>query len=239
MHDAAEARAAVEAARRFETFNLDLMYALPGQTLAEADLDDALAFAPPHLSVYYHLTIEPNTLFARGRRPALTTTTPADMLDGDHRAHGAAGLEHYETSAFEAGPALRAQPQLLAVRRLPRHRCRRTRQAELPAPRRAPGALARRPRALRMDNALAGTAISNERAKWRAAPFESCSTRCACAGFRLARFVERTGLLLSAIAAPLAEAQTRGLIEQAGGWLKPTPRGFDFLSDLQSLFLAD
>ena len=67
VHDSAQARAAVqEASEAFDTFNLDLMYALPGQTLAQlqADLDTALAFAPPHLSIY-HLTIEPNTAFAQ------------------------------------------------------------------------------------------------------------------------------------------------------------------------------
>jgi oxygen-independent coproporphyrinogen-3 oxidase len=54
VHDAAQARAAVEeAARAFETWNLDLMYALPGQTLddLERDLHAALAYAPPHLSI--------------------------------------------------------------------------------------------------------------------------------------------------------------------------------------------
>ena len=59
VHDGAQARAAVEeAARAFDTFKLDLMYALPGQTLAELeqDLRTALSFQPPHLSVY-HLTI--------------------------------------------------------------------------------------------------------------------------------------------------------------------------------------
>jgi len=63
VHDAAQAGAAVEeAARCFDTFNLDLMYALPGQTLdaLDADLSQALAFEPPHLSIY-HLTVEPNT----------------------------------------------------------------------------------------------------------------------------------------------------------------------------------
>src|SRR5436190_3128148 len=67
VHDSAQARAALEEAHSvFDTFNLDLMYALPGQTLAEldADLRQALVFAPPHLSIY-HLTIEPNTFFAK------------------------------------------------------------------------------------------------------------------------------------------------------------------------------
>ena len=77
MHDAAQARAAVEeAAAAFDTFNIDLMYALPGQSLAElrSDLDTALAFAPPHLSIY-HLTIEPNTLFASPSSAGCRTTT--------------------------------------------------------------------------------------------------------------------------------------------------------------------
>src|SRR5690606_26317371 len=67
VHDAAQAREAAKAAGEiFPTFNLDLMYALPGQTLAQLadDLSQALSFEPPHLSLY-HLTLEPNTLFAR------------------------------------------------------------------------------------------------------------------------------------------------------------------------------
>ena len=67
IHDSTQARHAVEiAATTFDNFNLDLMFALPQQTLAEgqADIETALAFAPPHLSLY-HLTLEPNTLFAQ------------------------------------------------------------------------------------------------------------------------------------------------------------------------------
>ena len=66
VHDRAQALAAIEeAASAFDTFNLDLMYALPGQTLAELETDvrTALGFQPPHLSLY-HLTLEPNTAFA-------------------------------------------------------------------------------------------------------------------------------------------------------------------------------
>ena len=77
VHNSEQAKAAIaEAATAFETFNIDLMYALPGQTLAELDqeLTTALAFAPPHLSVY-HLTIEPNTLFA--------TRPPEHLPDAD------------------------------------------------------------------------------------------------------------------------------------------------------------
>ncbi|MBN9426775.1 MAG: radical SAM family heme chaperone HemW, partial [Burkholderiales bacterium] len=81
VHDAAQARAAVEeAARSFDTFNVDLMYALPGQTLDDLrrDLATALAFEPPHLSLY-HLTIEPNTLFASKPPPLPDDDLSADM----------------------------------------------------------------------------------------------------------------------------------------------------------------
>jgi len=56
-------------------------------------------------------------------------------------------------------------------------------------------------------------------------------------GFPLARFSERTGLPLSTIERPLAEAERRGLVERDLQSVRPTPLGFDFLSDLQQLFL--
>jgi coproporphyrinogen III oxidase-like Fe-S oxidoreductase len=83
VHDAAQARAAVAEAREaFDTFNIDLMYALPGQTLAQlqADLDTALGFAPPHLSIY-HLTVEPNTAFAVAPPELPDDDLASDMLD--------------------------------------------------------------------------------------------------------------------------------------------------------------
>jgi oxygen-independent coproporphyrinogen-3 oxidase len=58
-------------------------------------------------------------------------------------------------------------------------------------------------------------------------------------GFALARFGERTGLPLSAIERPLAEAQRRGLVERDLKHIRPTPLGFDFLNDLQQLFLPE
>ena len=102
VHDRAQALAAVEeAAMAFETFNLDLMYALPGQTLAQLDEDvgTALALAPPHLSIY-HLTIEPNTVFAK-----YPPTVPEDdaayaMLDRLTERTAQAGLQRYEVSAY-------------------------------------------------------------------------------------------------------------------------------------------
>ena len=105
VHSAAQARAAVaEAAQAFETFNLDVMYALPGQTLADVqrDVQTALSFAPPHLSVY-HLSIEPNTYFAKHPPRQLPEDDQAyDMLDAITAATAAHGLPRYEVRSAPA-----------------------------------------------------------------------------------------------------------------------------------------
>jgi putative oxygen-independent coproporphyrinogen III oxidase len=103
VHSAQEACLAIETAQRyFENFNIDLMFALPNQTesLLKKELAKALSFSPPHLS-YYHLTMEPNTVFAK--------YPPSGLPDEDTGAHfynlietglAEAGFDHYETSAW-------------------------------------------------------------------------------------------------------------------------------------------
>ncbi len=92
-----------------------------------------------------------------------------------------------------------------------------------------------------MQHALAGNAVSNaHEVKRRELPFEYMLNALRLReGVELARFGERTGLPLSAVEAALAEAQRRGLLvhDLAAGTVRATARGFDFLSDLQSLFL--
>ena len=242
VHDAAQARAAVEEAQAaFETFNLDLMYALPGQTLAafEADLAAALAYGPPHLSIY-HLTIEPNTFFAKHPPPLPDDDTAFDMLDRIVERAAAAGLERYEVSAFaRAG-----------------HRCEHNlnywgfgdylgigagAHGKLSFPHRIVRETRFRDPATYMAGALAGQAVSQHaEVPRRELPFEFMlnATRLK-DGFPLARFTERTGMPLSALRPRLAEAEARGWIELDAASVRPTARGFDFLSDLQSLFLPD
>lgn len=240
VHDRAQAIAAVEEAQQaFETFNLDLMYALPGQTLAEldADLRTALALAPPHLSVY-HLTIEPNTWFAKH-----PPTVPPDdeayaMLDHITEHTAQAGLERYEVSAYARsshqcqhntnywefgdylGIGAGAHSKLSFAHRI-------VRQVRFRDPQRY------------MDQALAGQALAQDNEVRRGdLPFEFMLNALRLrSGFALQDFVERTGLALTAIEAPLQEAERKGLILRDLGRVKPTPRGFDFLSDLQELFL--
>ena len=240
VHDRAQAIAAVEEAQQaFETFNLDLMYALPGQTLAEldADLRTALALAPPHLSVY-HLTIEPNTWFAKH-----PPTVPPDdeayaMLDHITEHTAQAGLERYEVSAYARsshqcqhntnywefgdylGIGAGAHSKLSFAHRI-------VRQVRFRDPQRY------------MGQALAGQALAQDNEVRRGdLPFEFMLNALRLrSGFALQDFVERTGLALTAIEAPLQEAERKGLILRDLSRVQPTPQGFDFLSDLQKLFL--
>jgi oxygen-independent coproporphyrinogen-3 oxidase len=240
VHDAAQARAALDEARAaFDTFNLDLMYALPGQTLAEleSDLQQALAFAPPHLSIY-HLTIEPNTLFAKHPPPLPDEDLASDMLDLIVERTAATGLERYEVSAFAR----------------PGHRCVHNlnywqfgdylgigagAHSKLSFPHRVVRQIRYRDPAKYMAQALAGAAVAQDDEVAREQlPFEFMLNALRLKeGFELARFTERTGLPLSVLQKALASAEERGLIERDLQWVQPTARGFDFLSDLQSLFL--
>ncbi len=246
VHDAAQARAAIEEAREaFDTFNIDLMYALPGQSLAqlEAELDAALSYAPPHLSIY-HLTIEPNTVFA-ARPPVLPDVDLAsDMLDLIAQRTQAAGLQRYEVSAF-AQPGHRCAHNLNYWRFGDYLGLGAGAHGKLSFPHRVLRQVRWREPAAYMKNALAGQAVSNQHeVSRRDLPFEYMLGALRLKeGFELERYVQRTGLPLSSVQATLEQARQRGLIEteQASGLpfghVRPTARGFDFLSDLQSLFL--
>ena len=240
VHDRAQAIAAVEeAALSFDTFNLDIMYALPGQTLAqmEQDLVQALALAPPHISIY-HLTIEPNTYFAKFPPRIPDDDAAYAMLDRITEMTTGAGMERYEVSAYAK----------------PGHRCWHNTNywqfgdylgigagahSKLSFPHRVVRQVRFRDPRLYMDNALAGQAIAQDDEVARAdLPFEFMLNALRLRdGFTLAQFRERTGLPLSAIEPALQEAERKGLIQRDPAQVRPTERGFDFLSDLQELFL--
>lgn len=102
IHGAAEARCAAQlAGEHFESFNLDLMYGLPGQTHAQAlmDVETALRFSPSHLSCY-QLTLEPNTRFAAFPPELPESDICADMQESIEARLATAGFSNYETSAF-------------------------------------------------------------------------------------------------------------------------------------------
>ena len=241
VHDGAQARAALtEAAAAFDTFNLDLMYALPDQSLAQlhADLDIALSFAPPHLSIY-HLTIEPNTRFATAPPAHLPDDDLAsDMLDAITDRTASVGLQRYEVSAFARSG----------------HRCRHNlnywqfgdylgigagAHGKLSYPHRVVRQVRWREPNTYLERSMAGQAMSNDDEVPRSQlPFEFMLNALRLReGFALADFTARTGLAITAIAKPLAEAEARGLLERDFSRVWPSARGFDFLSDLQALFL--
>jgi len=240
IHDATQARKAVEiAAKNFDNFNLDLMFALPRQTLDEcrADVETAISFAPPHLSLY-HLTLEPNTLFAKYPPPVPDDDASADMQDFLHERTRAAGYERYEVSAY-------AQPH-----RKSRHNLNYWRfgdylgigagaHTKLSFPQKIVRQVRYKHPTTYMDEALAGAAIQEETEVGpRDLPFEfMLNTLRLVEGFPVHSFNERTGLAMSAIEPALVEAEKRGLITRDTERIAPTPRGQDFLNDLQALFL--
>ncbi|HOF51189.1 MAG TPA: radical SAM family heme chaperone HemW [Rhodoferax sp.] len=242
VHDRAQALAAVEeAASAFDTFNLDMMYALPGQSMAqvEDDMRTALQFAPPHISIY-HLTIEPNTYFAKYPPSIPEDDTAYAMLDHITELTAAAGLDRYEVSGYaRAGHRCRhnlnywqfgdylglgagAHSKLSFAHRV-------VRQVRLRDPQRY------------LERALQGNAVAQDEEVSRAdLPFEFMLNALRLRhGFGLREFTERTGLPVTAIQRALEEAETKGLIERDFARVRPTQRGFDFLSDLQALFLSN
>jgi oxygen-independent coproporphyrinogen-3 oxidase len=240
VHDAAQARAAVEeAAAAFDSFNIDLMYALPGQTLArlQVDLEAALAFAPPHLSIY-HLTLEPNTFFATHPPPLPDEDLASEMLDLIVSSCAGAGLQRYEVSAFARDG----------------HRCRHNlnywqfgdylgigagAHGKLSFPHRVLRQQRWREPAHYMERALAGEALSQDQEVARAElPFEFMLNALRLReGVPRALFGERTGMPASAIDMAVLKAQQRGLLQADLQMLRPTALGFDFLSELQAMFL--
>jgi len=217
------------------------MYALPGQMLEQldADLSQALALAPPHLSVY-HLTIEPNTYFAKYPPQVPEDDAAYAMLDQITERTSAVGLGRYEISAYARaghqcahnlnywqfgdylGIGAGAHSKLSFAHRV-------VRQVRFREPR------------LYMDKALAGHAVAqSEDVGIAALPFEFMLNALRLKeGFTLAQFGERTGMAITAIQRGLEEAERKGLIERDLARVWPTTRGFDFLSDLQAIFLPD
>ena len=241
VHNGDQARAAVaEAAECFETFNLDLMYALPNQSLAElrAELDEAVGFKPPHLSLY-HLSVEPNTRFALHPPPLPDADQASEMLDLLAERAAAGGYERYEVSAYAR----------------PGHRCVHNlnywtfgdylgigagAHSKLSFPHRVLRQVRwREPRAYQ-EQALLGQAVSNEHEIGRAdLPFEFALNALRLReGVPLAMFTERTGLPLSTLQKAREQGIGQGLLLDDPARLQATQRGFDFLNDLQGLFLA-
>ena len=240
VHDADEARAAAAAAIEiFGNVNLDLMYALPGQTPADAqsDLAQVLRFSPPHLS-FYHLTIEPNTLFHRYPPSLPDDETAADIEDAIAATLGAAGYLHYETSAYAR----------------PGHECRHNlnywrfgdylgigagAHSKLSFPERVVRQVRHKQPQQYMEEVERGSPLAEDRTVERGEiGFEFMLNALRLTdGVPVALFAERTGFALTLVQKGLDEAERRGLIERDHQRMRPTPLGQRFLNDLQAIFL--
>jgi oxygen-independent coproporphyrinogen-3 oxidase len=238
IHTGAEAQRAIDLAQRhFERVNLDLMVALPEQTLPEAcdDIAAAIATGVSHISAY-HLTLEPNTAFAHAPPPLPDEDAAADMLEQVEAELIAAGFEHYETSAYAKsgqqchhnlnywrfgdylGIGAGAHSKLTdhaGIRREARPRHPKdylvdpvTRDWQPVVPEDLPGEF--------MMNALRLTD-----------------------GVPLSLFSERTGLPLEAIQKSALAGRHQGLMELTKERLRPTALGRRFLNRLIGLFLDD
>lgn len=242
VHDRDQALAAVtEAAQVFDTFNLDLMYALPGQTLAALSQDvlTALSFAPPHISIY-HLTIEPNTVFAKFPPVLPEDDLAYEMMDRITELTAAAGLTRYEVSAY-AKPGHRSAHNLNYWQFGDYLGIGAGAHSKLSFAHRVLRQVRYREPALYMQHASQGQPVAQSHEVSRQElPFEFMLNALRLReGFALADYADRTGLAITSIQQGLQAAEQKGLIGRDLHRVWPTERGFDFLSDLQALFLAE
>ena len=242
IHDGVQAHRAIEMAQAaVRRVNLDLMFALPQQTLPQSlqDLRTALAHGTEHLSLY-HLTLEPNTVFAKYPPAIPDDDTAAAMQDALEEACAHAGFERYEVSAY-AKPGARCRHNMNywefgdylglgpgAHGKLSFHD-RIVREARL-----------RNPESW-MKQAVArdGSHLAvNEIVQADALPFEFMLNALRLKqGVSVTSFTERTGLPMTRILHQLEAANARGLLDADPTRLKASSLGWRFLNDLQEMFL--
>jgi oxygen-independent coproporphyrinogen-3 oxidase len=244
IHSAEDTHRAVAElkAAKLDNFNLDLMYALPQQTLEEAleDVRIACALKPSHIS-YYQLTLEPGTVF-HTRPPPLPDDDTAWTIQSQGQAMLAqAGYEQYEVSAFAlAGARCRhnlnywlfgdyvgigagAHGKLSLA--LPQHIIRTTKPKQ--------------PRDYQEQVHSNGGIGDSAPIQVKDLPFEFMLNALRLNdGFTVRDYCVRTGLALASAQDKLAEGEARGLLlKTREGW-RPTDLGLRFLNDLQASFLA-
>lgn len=260
IHSAADVESAFREARGagFDNVNLDLMYALPGQSLeaARADVARALALGPEHVS-YYQLTLEPNTVFHHRPPKDLPDEDAAEAIEArGHALLAAAGYRRYEISAFaREGYACRHNlnywsfGDYLAVGAgargkltTPDGRVLRYGKANNPlsyidAIKRSPAASPAQIRATTPGKKLPEPPATPLGPDDLAFEYLLNALRLP-DGFSEAHFSDRTGLSAAAIAPRLERAAADGLMERGpGGHWRPSGRGLRFLNDLQARFL--
>jgi oxygen-independent coproporphyrinogen-3 oxidase len=240
IHGRDEAIAAAQAAHAagFDNFNLDLMYGLPDQRIEEAlaDLHQAIALAPAHLSVY-QLTLEPHTPFHRHPPKLPDEDALAAMQEGLEQALAAAGYRQYEVSAYAR----------------PGRECRHNRNywefgdylglgAGAHGKITRAGAVLRTLKPRHPDAYVRAVRTGTARTERALAPADLVAEFMLNAlrlrdGFRPGLFTERTGQPLALLQEALAAARAEGLLEVDPRRIRPSARGWRYLNDLVMRFL--
>ncbi len=246
IHGSADVLAAVAELRAagLDNFNLDLMYALPRQTLAEAldDVERAIELAPRHLS-HYQLTLEPGTVFERRPPPLPDDDAACTMLEACQERLAAAGYRQYEVSAYaQDGHACRHNLNYWRFGDYLGIGAGAHGKTTDPLSR----AVTRTVRVRQPARYLAAARPEERMQEQRVVPEADLAFEFFLNALRLsdgiepALFEERTGLAATTVEQEIAAACAKGLLEHApdGRWI-PTRRGRSFLNDLQSGFLRE
>ncbi len=226
-----------------DNFNLDLMYALPEQTLAGAlaDVTAALALAPAHLS-HYQLTLEPGTLFAAQPPPLPDEDLAWAMQVECQTLLAAHGFDQYEVSAYASARHRQCRHNInywsygdyLGVGAGAHGKLTRVVQS-------AATPQIERSTHLREPRRYLGSAA--EGPQWRPVPEADLAFEFMMNGLRLTEgftpdlLANRTGLSLDAIAPRLTGLAAEGLLESRAGFWRASPRGFQYLNDVVARFL--
>ena len=242
IHDADEARRAIAIAQNsFDNINLDLMYGLPEQTLAESenDLSTALSFETNHLSLY-HLTMEANTVFAKYPPELPDDDATAAMQQMLIEKTAAAGYQNYEISAYartnqrsrhnlnywEFGDYLGIGAGAHSKISFPH---RMIRQARF-----------KQPDSYMQQTAIGHAVYEEAEISRDELGFEFMINALRLTdGFEVRKFSERTGLTLQTVESALNKAEAKGLLYRDHLKIAPTELGRRFLNDLQQIFLPD
>ena len=241
IHNGKEAKQAIAiAVENFKSVNIDLMYGLPNQSLAaaKADIETALSFKTPHLSLY-NLTLEPNTYFANFP-PKLPSEDEIDAIfEQNLELLTAAGYKRYEVSAYAKkdqeckhnlnywrfGDYIGIGAGAHGKISFPDKVTRQVRE--------------RHPETYMQAMESQGNALIESRdVSAKDLPFEfMLNTLRLTDGVETKTFSERTGLPLQVISKGLEEASKKGLLDDNPSALKATDLGLRYLNNLQEMFL--
>ncbi|MGB6603573.1 MAG: radical SAM family heme chaperone HemW [Steroidobacteraceae bacterium] len=242
IHSPGETRVAAAElhAAGLTNFNLDLMYALPGQDAAGAlrDVEEALALAPAHLS-HYQLTLEPGTLFAAQPPPLPDDDLAAAMHAACSARLAGAGFAHYEVSAYaRAGAQCRHNlnywtfGDYLGIGAGAHGKLTFAARGEI--------VRTVQPREPRRYLAAAEDPATRRAVPRRELPFEfMLNALRLTAGFELTGYEERTGLAAVELASQIGPLIERALLVRTPGGYRASPLGLRFLNDLLLEFLPE